>query len=356
MSRADFLKRKQDIIGLMEILKDVSLSDYSTMALGGKAANLVSVSSKDELLEAVNLAKEQNLGILMVGSGSNIVWRDEGYNGLIVVNNILGFETTETDEATLINVGSGEDWDEVVKRTCDLDLSGIEALSLIPGKAGSTPVQNVGAYGQDISDTLVSLEAYDLETKQFIEIKNEDCGFGYRTSRFKTNDRGRFLITRVKLKLTKTVMQPPFYRTLEKYLDENNIQDYSPNSIRSAVISIRQAKLPDPKFIHNVGSFFANPIVPKSVADNLKTSYEDMPAWPAGEDVKIPAAWLIEQAGFKDTHDDSTGMATWASQPLVLVNENANSTKDLLVFKASIVDAVNQQFGIELKQEPELLP
>jgi len=340
----------------MEILTDVSLRDYSTMALGGNAANLVNVSSKDELIEAVNLAKEKDLRMLMVGSGSNIIWRDEGYDGLIIVNKILGFEITESDEAILLSIGAGEDWDEVVKRTCDMGLSGIEALSLIPGKAGSTPIQNVGAYGQEISDTLISLEAYDNKENRFVELINDDCEFGYRTSRFKTVDRGRFLITSIELRLTKTVMQPPFYKALQNYLDENNVQDYSPYSIRNAVISIRQAKLPDPKLVHNVGSFFANPIIPKNVADGLKITYEDMPVWPAGEEIKIPAAWLIEQAGFKDFHDNSTGMATWAKQPLVLVNEKASSTKDLLAFKAKIVEAVSQKFGVELKQEPELLP
>jgi UDP-N-acetylmuramate dehydrogenase len=340
----------------MEILKQVSLKDYSTMALGGTAANLVKVSSKAELIEAVNFARDNNLPILMVGSGSNIVWRDTGFDGLIIVNNILGFSVSEENEATLLTIGAGENWDSVVKQVCDMGLSGIEALSLIPGKTGSTPVQNVGAYGQEISDSLVSLQAYDLNENKFIELNNSDCNFGYRTSRFKTEDKGRFLITSVKLKLSKNIMQPPFYRALQSYLEEHDIKDYSAQSLRQAVINIRQAKLPDPEHIHNVGSFFANPIVPTSVADIIKSNYEDMPSWPAGDSVKIPAAWLIETAGFKDFHDEVTGMGTWPKQPLVMINENASSTEDLLTFKASIVEGVKQKFGIELEQEPELLP
>jgi UDP-N-acetylmuramate dehydrogenase len=339
--------------------QNVSLAGYSTMGLGGNAAYLVEIHDRAEVPQAVAWARERKLPILMIGGGSNIVWRDEGFSGLVLVNKINRFEPFEEDETNVyLTIGAGENWDSVVARSVEVGLTGIEALSLIPGSAGATPVQNVGAYGQDISQTLVSVEAFDTQTSAFTTIPVSDCAFGYRTSRFKTIDRHRFLITALTLHLTRGNPQPPFYAAVQTYFDAHEIHTYTPAVLREAVLSIRNAKLPDPAVVRNTGSFFANPIIDEGALFQLRDSYPTMPSWDTDEagKVKIPAAWLLDNAGLKGIHDQPTGMATWPTQPLVLVNEAAKSTADLLAFKQKIIETVQQKFGITLEQEPELLP
>lgn len=328
------------------------------MRLGGTARYYTEVSSRIELEEAISWCVDNRVPPIMIGGGSNIIWRDEGFEGLVIMNKFMRYEDFAEDETNhYVTVGAGENWDAVVARTAQAGLSGIEALSLIPGTCGATPVQNVGAYGQEIADTLVSVEAYDLHTRTFLNIPAADCAFGYRTSRFKTTDRERFMITGITMHLYKQNPKPPFYRALDEYLSKNNITDYTPPVIREAVIAIRSSKLPDPAKVANNGSFFANPIVDEGVLIDIQAAHPDAPHWPTADGrVKIPAAWLIETAGFKDFHDPETGMGTWPAQPLVLVNERATSTADLLAFKQKIVDSVQQKFGITLEQEPELLP
>lgn len=327
------------------------------MRLGGAAAYLCSVTTREELTSAVAWAKEHNLPMIMIGGGSNIFWRDEGFGGLIIVNNMLRYEDFIEDEFNhYVTIGAGENWDSVVERTVAAGLSGIECLSLIPGKAGATPVQNVGAYGQEIRNTLVSVEVYDRTTDTFVNIPNEDCAFGYRTSRFKTTDKDRFFITALTLHLTTQTPEPPFYNSLQQYLDEHNIHNYSPRVLRDAVIDIRSHKLPDPAEVANNGSFFANPVVDRGTYTQIQADYSDMPHWEVEGGIKLSAAWLIEQAGFKGIHDEATGMMTWPTQPLVFVNEKAQHTADLLAFRQKVLDAVEAKFGVSLQQEPELLP
>lgn len=333
--------------------QNVSLADYSTMGLGGQAAYLIEVEDRDGVAEAWRWAAGRELPVLMIGGGSNIVWRDEGFPGLVVVNKLRGFEIQDTT----VTIAAGENWDSVVERCVAAGLSGIEALSLIPGSAGATPIQNVGAYGQEIAETLLEVEAFDTSSDEFVTIPGGECQFSYRSSRFKTGpDRGRFLIVSLKLKLVKDNPQPPFYAAVQKYFDEHNITEYTPAALREAVVDIRTKKLPDPAKVHNTGSFFANPIISQDQFNTLHVKYPQVPNWPAGDKVKVPAAWLLDQAGLKDVHDDTTGMATWPTQPLVLVNEHAKSTADLLKFKQRIIDTVQEKFGITLVQEPELLP
>lgn len=329
------------------------------MGLGGAAAYLLEIRDRMVVAEAFSWARSRSLPILMIGGGSNIVWRDEGFPGLVLVNKIDGLETYEEDENNVyLTIGAGENWDSVVERSVAAGLTGIEALSLIPGTAGATPIQNVGAYGQEISETLVSVVAFDTETGQFVTIPAADCGFGYRTSRFKAAEHGRFFITSLTLHLTKGNPMPPFYASVQTYFDKNDVTEYTPAALREAVIAIRSAKLPDPAVVHNTGSFFANPVVEEYTLRNLQQTYTSVPYWETDQPgkVKLSAAWMIEQAGLKDTHDQATGMATWAAQPLVLVNEHARSTADLLAFKQRIIDTVQQKFGVSLRQEPELLP
>lgn len=328
------------------------------MGLGGTAAYLTHIETRMDLLEALSWAQEKQLPAIMIGGGSNIIWKDEGFPGLVLVNKIERYETfNEDDNNVYVTAGAGMPWDTVVERTAQAGLTGIEALSLIPGSAGATPVQNVGAYGQDVSQTLTTVEAFDTELKDFVNIPGSDCGFGYRWSRFKGEDRSRFFITAVTFHLRKGSMEPPFYNTLSAYLREHNITDYSPMNIRKAVIDVRSSRLPDPALVKNNGSFFANPIISSDELVRIRAGYPEIPIWtlPDGS-VKLSAAWLIEQAGFKNHKDEITGMATWPQQPLVLVNEHASKTADLLAFKKKITDKIYEKFGVNLVQEPEILP
>ncbi len=342
----------------MNIAQAVSLAEYSGMGLGGQAAYLTEVTTRMEVLEALSWAQSKQLPVIMIGTGSNIIWRDEGFSGLVLVDKIMRYELFEEDATnTYLTIGSGENWDSVVARSVDVGLTGIECLSLIPGTAGATPIQNVGAYGQEIANALVTVEAFDTKVGDFVTLTAADCGFGYRMSRFKTVDRGRYFITGLSLHLTKGNPAPPFYGALQTYFEAAKITEFTPLTVRQAVISIRSAKLPDPSVVHNNGSFFANPIVTEEQYSYVAENYDAVPHWSVGTgSVKISAAWLIEAAGFKDFHDAETGMGTWPKQALVLVNEHAKSTADVLAFKQKIVLAVQQKFNITLEQEPELLP
>jgi UDP-N-acetylmuramate dehydrogenase len=343
----------------MKILKNVSLKLYSTMRLGGSADFLTEAKSRKDLADAEAWAEEQQVPVRIVGDGSNIIWRDEGFKGLIIVNKIRGFKKLHEDElSATYQIGSGENWDTIVDQTVGLKLQGIECLSLIPGTSGATPVQNVGAYGQEIASTLIELEAYDRMEKDFVIIKNEDCAFGYRTSRFKTVDTGRFLISSITLKLSKQPPSAPYYESVQKYFDQHKIDKPRLEDVRKAVIAIRSSKLPDPAKVANNGSFFANPIVDAQQFKKIRSKYKDIVAWELpGDTYKISAAWLLEAAGFKRGKKDAeTGMATWKNQALVLVNERAGSTNDLLNFQQKITDKVYTMFQINLEREPELLP
>lgn len=339
------------------ILENVPLSAYSTMRLGGPARYLCDITDRFDIGQMLAWAEKQQLPVIMIGGGSNIIWGDEGFPGLVMVNKIMGFETQQLDDENLyVTVGAGENWDEVVKRTVDMGFSGIEQLSLIPGTTGGTPVQNVGAYGREIKDVLTTVEAFDADKGKLVTLRGDECDFAYRMSRFKSTDKGRFFISSITLHLTKTVPQPPFYPALQQYFDEHNITEYSPQVVRDAVIAIRSSKLPDPAVVANNGSFFANPIVSNDLVEQLVAINPDMPHWPVNDkQTKLSAAWLMEKSGFKDIHDAETGMATWAKQPLVLVNESADKTAKLLQFKKKIVDTVQQKFGVTLVQEPELI-
>lgn len=339
---------------MIQITENVSLKHYSTMRLGGLARFACEIHSEDQLVEALAFAENNSLAFRVIGSGSNIVWRDAGYDGLLIINKIESFEVLA--DGYHARIGSGTPWDAAVEKAVEIGLSGIEFLSLIPGSAGATPVQNVGAYGCEIKDVLTELRAYDTHTKSFVALSNQACQFGYRTSRFKTTDAGRFIITSITLQLSNTPPQPPFYESLQIYLNKQRITDFTPQTIRDAVIAIRTAKLPDPSVVANNGSFFANPIVSAKEFIRLQGAFPAIKGWPVENGVKLAAGWLVEHAGFHNMHDAETGMATWRAQNLVLVNEHADSTADLLAFKKKIVTAVQEKFGVTLEQEPEYLP
>jgi len=343
----------------MQLKENVGLSAYSTMRLGGSARYVGIARTEQDVEQMATWAKERNIPIITIGSGSNIVWRDEGFPGLVIVNAISGRQVLAEDSSgVIVKIGAGENWDEVVGWAVAKNLSGIENLSLIPGTAGATPVQNVEAYGQQIADTLIEVEAYDTATQSFGGILAEACALGYRTSRFKNVDHGRFIICSIVLRLNQGQIKQPFHRGLQKYIDENGITDFSPASIRKAVIDIRANKLPNPAEVANNGSFFKNPIIGTDQFEDLRNHFPDILNYPAKDGkVKLSAMWLIEHSGFEAGYQDSeTGMSLWPKHALVLVNQHAHSTADLLKFKQKIVDKVQEVFAVTLEQEPELLP
>src|ERR1700741_1026027 len=348
---------EKDIIVTMFILENVPLNAYSTMRLGGNAAYLTDVNSSQEVQEAVSWVAEKGLPAIMIGEGSNIIWDDDGYPGLVIVNKIQGFEiTNEYDTGTYVTAGSGMHWDSFVGQTVEKGGRGVELVSLVPGTVGGTPVQNVGAYGAEVATTITTIEAFDSQTMTFVNLRGSECGFGYRTSRFKTTDHGRFFITSVTFFLQKTNPEPPFYGSLQQYLREHGVTAFTPAVIREAVIAIRTAKLPDPAQVANNGSFFANPVIDGQSFTQLLADFPDIVHWNVENGkVRLSAAWLIEQAGFKDFHDPETGMGTWPTQSLVLVNEHAEKTAQLIAFRDKIIATVLQKFNVTLVQEPELI-
>lgn len=322
------------------------------MRLGGLARFMVDVHSIDELLTVHRNARSKSLPIFILGGGSNVIARDEGFFGLVIRIRIPGFEIIADDiSTTTVKVGAGENWDETVKKTVDRRLSGIEAMSAIPGTVGAAPVQNIGAYGQEIADTLVSLEAYDSKIDKMVTLQAADCNFTYRNSIFRSTEIGRYVITSITLKLSKSNPQPPFYDSLQTYLDEHNIKIYTQQTIRDAVIAIRADKLPDPAKLPNAGSFFKNAIVDNWQLSDIQTKYPDIKVYDMGDGTsKIPTGWLIEKAGFKGkvlhgikVHDKNT---------LVLINESATSYSDLAAARDEIIGAVRDTFRIQIEQEP----
>ncbi len=336
----------------MDIHTNIPLKNYTTMKLGGNARFMTDARTPQNVAEICRNAKKQNLPVFVLGGGSNIIVHDEGFNGIVLRNRISGFEVVIDEPGqTVIKVGAGENWDEVVKRTVDMNLSGIEALSAIPGTAGAAPVQNIGAYGQEIADTIHSVEAYDTDSDAFVILSANDCGFSYRHSIFRGEAAGRYVITSRTIRLYKTAPQPPFYAAIQKYFDEHDITLYTPQVIRDTVIAIRADKLPDPATTPNSGSFFKNAIVEAWQLTDLKKQYPDIPTYdmPDGR-FKIPTGWLIEQTGLKGT--TLHGMHIHDKNALVLINESATSYNDLAAAREEIMGAVRDKFRITIEQEP----
>ena len=358
----------------MNIQENVNICDYCTLKVGGIFSYFASIDSIEDLEQALQYAKENSLKVFIIGGGSNMVFPDGTLNVLALKMNIQGFEITkDEDEYTEIKIGAGELWDSVVARTVALGLSGIEALSAIPGTAGATPVQNVGAYGQEIKNVLISVEVYDIENNKIKILSNTECVFTYRDSIFKNEAKGKYIITAITLKLLntrslqnkiQTEAYIPNYPGVKMYFNEKGITDPSLLQIREAIIHIRSTKLPDPKIIANVGSFFKNPIITKEEFENIESrigqTYAEIPHFDAGYNistrqdlVKIPAGWLIENAGLKGK---SFGpISTYVHNAIVLVNDGSACFADVVHARDEIIITVHQKFGITLECEPEFV-
>jgi UDP-N-acetylmuramate dehydrogenase len=336
----------------MEVHTNIPLKNFTTMRLGGPARFMVEARSPEEVKAVYDNAASKNLPIFILGGGSNVIAKDDGFPGIVIRVRVPGFDIVADDiNTTTIKIGAGENWDLVVKRTVDMHLSGIEAMSMIPGTSGAAPVQNVGAYGQEIADTLVSLEAYDSETKSFVVLQNEACGFAYRDSIFRGDQKGRYIITSITLKLSKNIPQAPFYDAVQSYFDTHNIKLFTSQTVRDAVIAIRTEKLPDPTVRPNTGSFFKNALVDNWRLDELKTAFPDIKVFDMGNGTsKVPTGWLIEKAGLKGKllH----GMRVHDKNALVLINESASGYADLAAARDEVIGAVRDTFRIQIEQEP----
>jgi UDP-N-acetylmuramate dehydrogenase len=336
----------------MQVHTNIPLKNFTTMKIGGPARFMVEVRTPEELITVHQNAASKKLAIFIMGGGSNVIAKDEGFDGIVVRIRIPGFEIVNDNmNSTTVKIGAGENWDEVVKRTVDMHLSGIEAMSMIPGTSGATPIQNVGAYGQDISDTLVSLEAYDSQSGTIVVLQNEACGFAYRQSIFRSEQKDRYVITSITLKLSKTSPSPPFYDSLQAYFDTHSIKIFTQQSVREAVMAIRSEKLPDPAQRPNTGSFFKNTIVEDWQLTDIKKSFPDVKFFDMGNGTsKIPTGWLIEQTGLKGSllH----GIRVHDENALVLINESAAGYADLAAARDEIIGAVRDKFRIQIEQEP----
>lgn len=336
----------------MDIHTNIPLKKYTTMQLGGSARFMGEAHTPQDVPDIYHTAQSQNLPVFILGGGSNTIVRDEGYTGVVVRNRIMGFDVIVDDETGVtIKIGAGENWDNVVRRTVEMNLTGIEAMSAIPGTAGAAPVQNIGAYGQEVSETLVSVEAYDSQTDKMVTLQNADCRFSYRDSIFRNDAKGRYVITSITLHLSKNAPQPPFYKAVEEYFAQNNISFFTPQVVRDAVIAIRKDKLPDPAEKPNAGSFFKNAIVEKWQLDEIQNQSYDVPNYDMGEGrYKIPTGWLIEQCSLKG--ELIHGMRVHDKNALVLINESATSYADLAAAREEIITKVRDTFRVTIEQEP----
>ena len=336
----------------MDVMTNISLKQYTTMKLGGEARYMATADSPGDVVSLYRNARKENLPIFVLGGGSNVITHDEVFEGIVLLNKIKGFEViSETDETTDVKIGAGEVWDEVVEKAIGLGLQGIEAMSGIPGTAGAAPVQNVGAYGQEIADTLISLEAYDSKTDTIVTISADECDFSYRNSIFRDKEKGRYCILNITLRLNKAEPKPPYYASLQKYIDENDIREVNLSVIRVAVLNIRSEKLPDPAELPSAGSFFKNALIEKWKLEELQKEYSDIPNYAMSDGrYKIPTGWLIDKAGLRGYR--SHGMRVYEKNALVLVNDSATGYDDLAAIREEIVQIVFDKFGIKIEQEP----
>lgn len=332
----------------MKINENILISSLTTMRLGGPARYVVEVESYDDVAEAFGFAWQFDLPTFALGYGANTIGHDEGFNGVVIINRMLGIDEKPTAGGVRLKIMGGEYWDDVVAYACKKGLTGIEALSKIPGLAASAPVQNIGAYGQEIADTLVEIDVFDTSDSSYKTLSKSDLKFSYRKSILNTTDINRYFVISITLDLKSGEMPRPFYNSIEQYMKEHSISDCSPQSIRQIVSTIRDSKLPDPMEQASSGSFFKNIYLDNNEA--LIAESKGYPVYRGKDGNKINSGWLIDQAGLKGRllH----GMRVSEKAPLVLINESAKGYNDLKAARAEIVAKVYDKFGYWLEQEP----
>ncbi|HEX8576440.1 MAG TPA: UDP-N-acetylmuramate dehydrogenase [Flavobacterium sp.] len=337
----------------MEIISAFSLKNYNTFGIEAKAKKFVAVHSVAELATVLEQNKAEEKFIL--GGGSNMLLTKD-IDALVIHIDLKGKEIIkENDDFVWVESQAGENWHELVLYTIDHNLGGLENMSLIPGNVGTTPVQNIGAYGAEIKDTFVSCKAMDINTQEIKTFANAECKFGYRESIFKNAVKGQYIITSVIFKLTRRNHKiNTAYGDITAELAKNNITHPTLKEVSNAVIAIRKSKLPDPKELGNSGSFFKNPILLKSDFEKIHQQFPDMKYYEVSEtEVKVPAGWLIEQAGFKGKRFGDAGIHK--NQALVLVNYGNATGQEILAVAKDVQDTVYRMFGIAIEAEVNIV-
>jgi UDP-N-acetylmuramate dehydrogenase len=344
----------------LSIQEHVLLAPYTTLQIGGPARFFCEVTTEAELLEAIHFARQHSLKLFTLGGGSNLLIADSGFDGL-VLHIALRTPTEVKREGKYLDstAAAGTEWNRFVLEVCQQGISGVESLAGIPGSVGGTPVQNVGAYGQEVADTIVSVRAFDLETSAFVSLTHAQCNFAYRSSLFNTTHRDRYIVTQVTFRFDSAAAPNLTYADLQRYFAEHAAAP-TPMEIYNAVREIRHRKgmllVEGEADCRSAGSFFKNPIVPASTLANIATALnvpvEKIPHWPATDgNIKLPAAWLLEQAGFpKGFQQGNAGISS--RHTLALINLGHATAADMVHLRDVIQQQVKARFNIQLEQEP----
>jgi UDP-N-acetylmuramate dehydrogenase len=344
----------------MQFLEQVPLAPYTTFQIGGPARWFAEAASEDDIAAGVAFATERSLPLFILGGGSNLLVSDAGFPGLVLRIALHGIASKQDNGRLTVSAAAGEDWDGLVAYTVTRNAAGVECLSGIPGTVGGTPVQNVGAYGQEVSQTIVTVRAFDRKALRFIDLPAADCGFSYRRSIFNSTQRERYVVTRVDYALRKDAPANIVYADLSRYFAARNGAAPTLEEVRHAVRSIRAQKgmllVPGDADCRSAGSFFKNPIVPVTVLDSLSQELgvekRSVPAYPAQEgEVKLSAAWLIERAGYQKGY--ALGNAGISSRhTLALINRGGASAAEVVALRDQVTGTIASRFGIRLEPEP----
>lgn len=343
----------------MDLRENVALAPLTTIGIGGAARFFCRAHNVDEINEALAWARQRERRVFILGGGSNLLIADEGFDGLVIHVDLRGI-TIEWNEGTyaMVKVAAGEPWDAFVKYAVVRGWAGIECLSGIPGSAGATPIQNVGAYGQEVSETIARVEALDRTTGRVVWFTNEECRFGYRSSLFKNIERERYIVLSVTFRLRRGGWATVKYPELRKAIEEQGIPLDDLRGVRAAVIAIRKKKgmvldKKDPD-TRSDGSFFMNPVLTAAEYEAFARIAPDAPHFPAGEEVKLSAAWLIEHAGFdKGFTHGKVGLSSKHS--LAIVNRGGGTAAEVIELVKMIQAAVREKYGIEILPEPNFV-
>lgn len=334
---------------MIRFSENYSLKQHNTFGIEARAKYFFEFTDEEDLSVFLNSNESiKDEKILIIGEGSNILFMND-FEGLVIHPNLPGIQVVKEDRQNIwLEVGAGEVWDEFVQYSVDYQFGGIENLSLIPGSVGAAPVQNIGAYGQEVGSVIEKVKGFDLNNNIPVEFSAEQCEFGYRSSVFKHKLKNSIIITSVVFRLEKFPEFVLYYGQVEEKAKEKG--DVSLHSVREAVIEIRQSKLPDVKDLGNAGSFFKNPEVGIEIAEKLKSQFEDIPVYPTKAGfAKLAAGWLIEKSGWKGIRDGDVGVHE--KQALVLVNYGNSQGKQIYDFSEKIRQSVFEKFGIELERE-----
>jgi UDP-N-acetylmuramate dehydrogenase len=340
------------------VREGVALAPYTTMGVGGPARWFVEATDEGTLHQAVAWAHARGVALRILGGGSNVVVADGGVDALVVHIGLRGVSTREMRDAVDVTAAAGEPWDDLVARTVAHGWAGLECLSGIPGFVGATPLQNVGAYGQEVSDTVVAVRALDTRSGDTVTLSPEQCGFAYRDSAFKSREPGRYVVVAVTYRLRPGGAPTLGYADVARDLTARGVMAPTLSDVRTSVIAIRRTKsmVLDPRDPNrrSCGSFFTNPIVSSAVADNVVRRATDgtVPRWPQADgSVKLSAAWLIERAGFRrGQRDGVVGLST--AHALAVVAHDGARAADVLAFARRLQASVAERFGVSLALEP----